>query len=193
MAISHRNRRVISGSFDHSARIWNSVNGRLITKLQSHNEKVTHVAISRDGDLAATIENYQIVRIWDCQTGNILRQWASENDNFSALAFIPSASVLILGKDSGEILIHYLDGLEGSQLLKGHRQKITGISVSTDNRRLVSSSLDSTAKIWDLKNGTELLTLRGHNNGIHDIKLVSNDELIITAGSDHSSIIWETN
>ena len=40
------------------------------------------------------------------------------------------------------------------------------VAFSQDGRRIVTGSADHTAKVWDAASGKELLTLKGHTNGI---------------------------
>ena len=49
-----------------------------------------------------------------------------------------------------------------------HADRVTGMSFSPDGRRLATSSRDRTVKIWDLDNGRELRTYRGHEQGPDD-------------------------
>ena len=49
-----------------------------------------------------------------------------------------------------------------------HADRVTGMSFSPDGRRLATSSKDGTVKVWNLDNGRELLTYRGHEQGADD-------------------------
>ncbi len=49
-----------------------------------------------------------------------------------------------------------------------HADRVTGMSYSPDGRRLATSSRDGTVKVWNLDNGRELLTYRGHQSGDDD-------------------------
>ncbi len=43
-----------------------------------------------------------------------------------------------------------------------HADRVTGMSFAPDGRRLATSSRDGTVKVWNVENGRELLTYRGH-------------------------------
>jgi WD40 repeat protein/serine/threonine protein kinase len=51
--------------------------------------------------------------------------------------------------------------LSAPRILRGHTDQVYDIAWSPDGRRLVSTSQDRTAKIWDLSSGLELLTFGG--------------------------------
>ena len=49
-----------------------------------------------------------------------------------------------------------------------HGDRVNGMSISADGRRLATASRDNTVKIWDLDNGRELLTYRWHQLAAFD-------------------------
>jgi WD40 repeat protein len=54
----------------------------------------------------------------------------------------------------------------------------------------VTASYDQTAKIWDVKTGTELMTLTGHDNYVRSAAYSPDGQRIVTAGWDQTAKIW---
>ncbi len=50
--------------------------------------------------------------------------------------------------------------------LIGHQRKVTSVAITPDNLRSLSASDDRTIKVWHLENGTEMMTLSGHNDWV---------------------------
>ena len=72
------------------------------------------------------------------------------------------------------------------KVLKGHTALIT--SVCCTNDKIITASVDKTARIWDLKTGTLLHTLQGHTDVISSV--CCTDDTIITASDDTTARIW---
>ena len=53
--------------------------------------------------------------------------------------------------------------------LTGHSDSVTSVCFSPDGKRIASSSLDMTVRIWDAEKGNELLTFRSHDGHVHGI------------------------
>ena len=74
--------------------------------------------------------------------------------------------------------------------LKGHNNWVTAVAFSPDSKRLVSGSLDKTAKVWELETGRELLTLNGHHDEVTGVEFSSDGQRIVTSGRDGEVRVW---
>ena len=72
LAFSPDSQKMISGSEDGSARIWDTHTAAPLTPPMPHNETVFRVFFSADGRMAATGTEGGIVRVWDAATGEAL-------------------------------------------------------------------------------------------------------------------------
>ena len=95
------------------------------------------------------------VRLVEIATGREQVRLVHRAD-ISALAFSPDGTILATGtedsledRDFAVRLWNVADGRKRAEV-PGHRNSVTGLSFSADGARLVSSSLDGTALIWDV-------------------------------------------
>jgi WD40 repeat protein len=49
-------------------------------------------------------------------------------------------------------------------MLQGHTNSVSAVAITPDGRRAVSSSWDNTVRVWDLRDGKELVTLTVDGN-----------------------------
>ena len=69
IAISNDGKRIISGSYDKTVRIWDAETGKQIHQLNGHDGDVMSVAISNDCKRIISGSDDKTVRIWDAETG----------------------------------------------------------------------------------------------------------------------------
>lgn len=80
--------------------------------------------------------------------------------------------------------------------IKGHDASVTAVKLSPCLTYIASSSVDKTAKIWSLRSGKCMITLKGHTKRVNDISIHpsftidSTDVVIVTCSSDCSLRFW---
>jgi hypothetical protein len=65
--------RALSGSWDHTLRLWDLVNGETLRTFEGHNHRVNAVAVLPDGSRAISGSNDKTLRLWNLVTGETLR------------------------------------------------------------------------------------------------------------------------
>ena len=79
-------------------------------------------------------------------------------------------------------------------LLKGHSgglHAVLSVAFSPDGRRIVTASMDETAKVWDAETGRELLTLKGHTRSVNSVAFSPDSRRIVTGSSDETAKVWD--
>jgi WD40 repeat protein len=61
--------RIVSGSADKTAKVWDAWTGQEKLSLTGHTSVVTSVAYSPDGQRIVSGSNDTTVKVWDAQTG----------------------------------------------------------------------------------------------------------------------------
>lgn len=74
--------------------------------------------------------------------------------------------------------------------LRGHGGPVRALAVSSDGKRLVSASFDTTAIIWSLASGTAEKVLRFHEGAVNAV-VVLQDGRFATSGEDARIAIWQ--
>lgn len=85
---------------------------------------------------------------------------------------------------------HWFKGKFLGDQFPGHKNTVTGLSFSPDNRLLVSVGLDGMVKIWDLAGDSLLREFRGQGKQINAICFSHADQWFVTAGADSVANIW---
>ncbi len=77
--------------------------------------------------------------------------------------------------------------------LIGHTWPVLSVSISSDNQFLVSGSADCTVKIWELKTGLLIATLREHSEPVYSVAITPDNQKVVSGSSDNTIKIWQLN
>ena len=98
--------------------------------------------------------------------------------------FSPSGRKFASVINTGEIMISPV-----KTNILNHDLKVWDIKFNTTSSLIVTSSMDATAKVWDIKTGQKLLEL-SHDDQVNRATFNPIGNLIVTASSDDTAKVW---
>jgi eukaryotic-like serine/threonine-protein kinase len=190
VAFSPDGRRILTGSNDKTAKIWDAASGRELLTLTGHSDIINSVAFSPDGQRIVTGSNDKTAKMWDAASGRELLTLTGR-EVINSVAFSPDGQRIATA--SGDNTANMWDAASGKELLtlRGHSNWVDSVAFSPDGQRIVTGSFDRTARVWDAVSGRELLTFRGLNHPVFSSTFSPDGKRIVTVGLDRTAKVWE--
>jgi len=195
---SHDGRWLVGAGNARKLRVWSASTGRKIGTLGDHDNEITKLALSPDGQHLASIGNDDVVKVWD---GRRLDQAQANPRQFPGLcggftdllAFSPDSHRLAIVASDDRVRIHRLDAsAEPLDLLApGHRP--LALAFSPDGRWIASGGVDCTIRVWDAATGGLRDTLRSHVEQVTRLRFLSRPEgaWLVSGSRDGTVKFWE--
>jgi eukaryotic-like serine/threonine-protein kinase len=171
VAFSPDGRRALSGGADQVVRLWDLDSGKLVREFPGHSEWIFNVAFSPDGRLGYSTSGGpdawhdgldSAVRVWDLETGHVIRKLEGHKGRVFGLAVSPDGHKVLTGGDTSLILWDAQSG-KSIRRIGGHTGLIGNATfLPGGGLRAVSGSFDRTIRLWDLESGQELHRFLGH-------------------------------
>ena len=212
-AFSPDGTRVVTASADRTARIWNATTGRQLSALE-HDGPVRAVAFSPDGTRIATASE-AAARVWDAASGRPLSPPLSHGGLVVSVAFSRDGTRVLTASD--DCTARIWDAISGQALIPPltHEGSVTSAVFSLDSTRVattsidlargvvvpravvlhgarvVTTSIDGTARIWDAASGQELTAPLAHQAGVLSAAFSPDGTRVVTASIDRTARIWD--
>lgn len=138
----------------------------------------------------------KIVHLWNSKNGKLMKSLGDhreENVAINALRFGDATSAhLATAADDGMARIWDVETGQLVQTLRGHAGCVADLDYSGDNRALVTGGMDSSVKVWDLRNnGKAALTFKQHSGAVKGVAYAPNHRWVISGAEDSTVVFWD--
>ncbi len=150
------------------------------------------VAFSPDATLIVTGAEDHVVRLWQRETGRLVRRMVGHSSAVTAVGFSPDGA--IIASTSHDRTARLWDVRSGRMLrtLQGHVYHVYALAFDPRGRWLATASWDQTIQLWDLKSGEMVKKLRGHSAPVRAIDFSPDGKWLASGADDQTVRLWDT-
>ena len=191
VAFSPDGDRVLTGSWDGTARVWDAVTGEPVTGPLEHGGNVVSVAFSPDGDRVLTGSWDGTARVWDAVTGEPVTGPLEHGGNVVSVAFSPDGARVLTG--SSDETARVWDAVTGEPVTGPleHGGNVVSVAFSPDGDRVLTGSWDGTARVWDAVTGEPVTGPLEHGGNVVSVAFSPDGARVLTGSSDKTARVWD--
>lgn len=143
-----------------SYRVYDALAGKQLFAASGETPRLSpYSALSNTGEFFATVMRNQLLA-YEVDTGQLLGLYPQmpnrkgnrgmETPIVRSLAISPSGRLLAVGSFRGRVGVYDTNQGKVLAVFAGHSREVTALGFSSDEKKLVSGSIDSSAIVWDL-------------------------------------------
>jgi WD40 repeat protein/serine/threonine protein kinase len=182
-------KRLVTASWDNSARVWDALTGQPLTPPMQHYAPALSAQFSPDGLRVVTASGGD-ARVWAVQTGQPLTEPLKHGnevldaqftrDGTRVVTVVRGGHAQVWDSQTGEPLTHLLE----------HDNIWRTAQFSPDGKRVVTASGDS-VQVWDVQNSQPLTQPLKHQGWVNSAEFSPDGKRIVTASGDGTARVYE--
>lgn len=162
-----------------------------IREVANQGDVVEGVAVSRDGHICAACGRDGPIRVWNAETGELIRTLSLDKGHFTSLEFAPTSTQLAAGSSDG--MFRIWNPLKNDQPLQAnkHGPQVILVRYAASGKRLLTAGASGAVRVWDLEQESIQASLPSGPSGLSDARFSADGEQVAVASQDGMIRIWQ--
>ncbi len=179
--------RVVTASFDKTARVWDAASSKPIGEPLRHDGAVNSASFSPDGTRVVTASFDKTARVWDAASGQPLGEPLRHKDIVRSASFSPDGTrVVTASEDKTARMWDAASSKPIGEPLR-HDGAVNSASFSPDGTRVVTANDDKTAQMWDAASSKPIGEPLRHDGAVNSASFSPDGTRVVTASEDKTA------
>ena len=166
--------------------------------------KVSSVDFSSDGKSILTGDYEHGLKLWDSETGKVIKTFNGHTNWIRSVAFSPdgreilSGSGGVFGTDGKPVVgndntIRLWNVQTGREIrsYENNKEPILSVAFSSDGKEVLSGGDDDNVKLWDRNSGKQIHSMLGHWDDVHCVTFVPKSHFALSGSENGSIRLWD--
>lgn len=189
LAFSVDQTKLVSGSDDNTARVWNLADGKQLAQFAGHTQSVSSVAFNSNGLQVISGSQDQSLRLWHAADGTEVKSFAGHAGRIVGVAMASGDQrVISVSEDQTLRIWNAADAAALANVALGAAAGSLGIA--RDESRVAVACADNNVRVYQLSDNQLLATLAGQAPG-RRVEFSADQTRILVASADHRVNVWD--
>jgi WD40 repeat protein len=181
--------RVLAGSADGTARVYEVADGTRTLSIQSGAGAVNSVRYSADGTLMLTA-GFDKASVWEAADGAEVFSLPGHRSAVLSAVFSPDQKEIATGSRDGDIRLWAAEAKDGMLAVR-HADRLSSGCFSPDASRILTAA-GKTANVFSASDGSLILSIAGHHDKITWAAFSPDGSMIVTCSYDYTARAWDS-
>src|SRR6266480_3050899 len=182
-------RRVVTASYDKTARLWDVASGKQIGAPMKHEDTVWSAQFSSDGQRVVTASQDKTARLWDAVNGKPIGETMKHEESVNSAQFSPDGQRILTASSDKVALWDAASGKPIGEPMK-HENYVNAAQFSPDGQRVVTASL-AKAALWDAASSKLIGEPMKHESLVKSAQFSPDGQRVVTASLDKTARLWD--
>jgi WD40 repeat protein len=135
--------------------------------------------------------NDSTLKLWDVETGKLLRTLSGHSLGVNSVAFAPDGKTVLSGSEDKTLRLWNVQTGEVVQIFSGHDEAVLGGAFAPNGQTVLSGSRDKTLRLWNVQTGEVVQIFSGHDEAVLGVAFAPNGQTVLSGSADKTLRLWE--
>lgn len=151
--------------------------------------RINTAALSDNGMLMALATRDGTIQVRDVATGTVIAAYEGHTEAIEFITFVEQDTHILSASHDRTARLWNIDTKQDKWAPAYHQDWIISVDIAQEKDMFATASLDRSASIWRLSDGTRIAQL-DHMDGVDSVKFNREKSHIITASRDRTAKVW---
>ena len=157
---------------------------------KGHTKLIYSIAITPSGKYVISASRDKIIKLWDINTGELIRNFEGHTSYVYSVAITPDGKYIVSGSKDKTIKLWNIHTGKLLKTIKRHKGSVRSVAITPNGQYIVSGSYDKTIKLWDIDTGKLLRSFKGHKDGVKSVAITPDGKYIVSGSKDKTIRLW---
>ena len=118
--------------------------------IAGHENGVTSLVYSKNGKLLISGGHDHLIKIWDAESGKLIKTLKGHTKDVTSLALHPSGSLFASSSADGTVRLWATPSGNELQVIRQHTDEVRSVAFSPYGNLMATASWDKSIKVWDI-------------------------------------------
>jgi small GTP-binding protein len=159
--------------------------------LQGHTDTIRHIMWSPDGKFLASASADSTVRIWDANTGGLIKVLEGHTQKVNCVAWIPNDNILLSGSEDWTLRLWNIADEQQNQIILWQEMPIRSVSWSQANQEFAIGTDDGSIWLGSIKTMIQDQMRDKHTSAVHSLAWSPDGHTLASASLGGTTRLWD--